>query len=202
MIKKILLFAVIALGVVACSKDDNNTPDNIGGGNIFKEKEVKNKLLGEWIGTYDIIAERADKKEVIIETLKKIDSGQQTIMPNIRFDFTKAKAVFSETSISFYNLITESPINSFDEYSLKKDTIIDVSNKKPIITYSFQGDKLIGEILRYHNIIDEKGDKKDEEELSKAAETMSNKEFREFMNKMIEKRKLKFRFKFTLTRKQ
>ena len=55
MIKKVLLFAAATIGLVACSKDDNKTNNDNRGGNISKEKSVKDKLLGEWIGTYDII---------------------------------------------------------------------------------------------------------------------------------------------------
>ena len=56
MIKKVLLFAAATIGLVACSKDDNKTNNDNRGGNISKEKSVKDKLLGEWIGTYDIIS--------------------------------------------------------------------------------------------------------------------------------------------------
>ena len=205
MIKKILLFAIATIGLVACSKDDNKANNDNRGGNISKEKSVKDKLLGEWIGTYDIISEQADKRDIIIETLKKTDSAGQSVL-NKKFDYTKARAVFDDTSISFYNQLTESPINTFDEYYIEGDKIIRSRDKTPIITYSFQGDKLVGEIMGYkhHSIIDEKGIAKDTEDaLNKyIAGTISKTEYDAFVDKIGERNLLKFRLKFTLTKQQ
>ena len=63
MIKKILLLTIAAVSFAACSKSDKDTPvDNGNGGN--------DKLLGTWVGTYDIIAEKPEQQVRLVELLK------------------------------------------------------------------------------------------------------------------------------------
>ena len=48
MVKKIFLLTFMAIGMTACSKSDD-TPTNNGD---------NNKLLGTWVGTVEVIAEK------------------------------------------------------------------------------------------------------------------------------------------------
>nr|WP_315126355.1 hypothetical protein [uncultured Capnocytophaga sp.] len=206
MARKILLFTLVFTGLIACSKADDQTvtPDKTTDGNLGKEKLAKNKLLGEWTGTFDIISESPAKKERVIEILKRIDSNSSDAL-NKKFDYTKARVVFEEGTITLWNALSSSIINRFDQYEVKENTIIDKETFSPIISYSIQNNVLIGEEIefKYHHF-------RDEENIAKETEDALNKyitgnltetQYNNFLKEVEEKNNLKFRFKFIVTKK-
>ena len=64
MIKKILLLTIAAVSFAACSKSDKDAPVDNGNGS-------NDKLLGSWVGTYDIIAEKPEQQVRLVELFKR-----------------------------------------------------------------------------------------------------------------------------------
>ena len=61
MVKKIFLLTFMAIGMTACSKSDD-TPTNNGD---------NNKLLGTWVGTVEVIAEKPAQQSKVSELFKQ-----------------------------------------------------------------------------------------------------------------------------------
>lgn len=146
MIKKILLLTIAAVSFAACSKSDKDTPVDNGNGS-------NDKLLGTWVGTYDIIAEKPEQQVRLVELLK----AQHNLMErtfNINSEFKKTRAVFSNNNNGNYSF------KYFDEtgkieygginYTIKENKMIDIETNVPVSTYSFEGNnKLTSEMLGY-----------------------------------------------------
>jgi hypothetical protein len=62
MVKKIFLLTFMAIGMTACSKSDD-TPMNSGD---------NNKLLGTWVGTAEVIAEKPAQQRYLLHRLKPL----------------------------------------------------------------------------------------------------------------------------------
>jgi hypothetical protein len=146
MIKKILLLTIAAVSFAACSKSDKDAPiDNGNGGN--------DKLLGTWVGTYDIIAEKPEQQVRLVELLKTQHNLMERTF-NINSEFKKTRAVFSNNNNGNYSF------KYFDEtgkieygginYTIKENKMIDIETNNPASTYLFDGDnKLSAEMLGY-----------------------------------------------------
>lgn len=146
MIKKILLLTIAAVSFAACSKSDKDAPiDNGNGGN--------DKLLGTWVGTYDIIAEKPEQQVRLVELLKTQHNLMERTF-NINSEFKKTRAVFSNNNNGNYSF------KYFDEtgkieygginYTIKENKMIDIETNVPVSTYSFEGNnKLTSEMLGY-----------------------------------------------------
>jgi len=191
MIKKILLFTVIALGVVACSKDDNNTPtpDKESGDDTI-QVPTKDKLEGVWLGTYEIVAEKPEKQNRLIELLRERDEQLKILGEK---DFTKARAVFDHNHARFY-YSDNSVIDAFD-YVIKHNQLIDKEKAETVVTFSLEGEgegsKLTGEFVKY----------KYDDITDTEAMTKENLEGVKDFFDLKEKYTYKYKRKFTLTKK-
>ena len=63
MVKKIFLLTFMAIGMTACSKSDD-TPTNTNNGD-------NTKLLGTWVGTAEVIAEKPIQQNKVSELFRK-----------------------------------------------------------------------------------------------------------------------------------
>ena len=146
MIKKILLLTIAAVSFAACSKSDKDTPVDNGNGS-------NDKLLGTWVGTYDIIAEKPEQQVRLVELLKTQHNLMERTF-NINSEFKKTRAVFSNNNNGNYSF------KYFDEtgkieygginYTIKENKMIDIETNVPVSTYSFEGNnKLTSEMLGY-----------------------------------------------------
>lgn len=146
MIKKILLLTIAAVSFAACSKSDKDTPVDNGNGS-------NDKLLGTWVGTYDIIAEKPEQQVRLVELLKTQHNLMERTF-NINSEFKKTRAVFSNNNNGNYSF------KYFDEtgkieygginYRIKENKMIDIETNVPVSTYSFEGNnKLTSEMLGY-----------------------------------------------------
>ena len=87
MIKKILLLTIAAVSFAACSKSDKDAPvDNGNRGN--------DKLLGTWVGTVQVIAEKPEKKAKVDEIFKQL-YGVILGSPETNYEVYSVKVVFS-----------------------------------------------------------------------------------------------------------
>ena len=199
MIKKILLLVVTALSVVACSKDDNKTLDNMGGNdryNITNQVPLESKLVGTWVGTYEIVAEKQENQARLIELLKENDEKLNFI--NYNNDYTKARVKFECLSeilhtyhVTFYHS-NGSFINRFD-YKIEDNKIVDVEKNVPYASYTLEGDKLTGEVIDYRY-----DDMVDVDAMTKESVDTGNFNLRELKKKYT----YKYKRKFTLTKQQ
>ena len=85
MVKKIFLLTFMAIGMTACSKSDN-TPTNSGD---------NNKLLGTWVGTAEVIAEKPAQQSKVSELFKK-SYGALLGSPEINYQTYTVRVVFNE----------------------------------------------------------------------------------------------------------
>lgn len=203
MIKKILLLTIAAVSFAACSKSDKDAPvDNGNGGN--------NKLLGTWVGTYDIIAEKPEQQVRLVELLK----AQHNLMErtfNINSEFKKTRAVFSNNNNGNYSF------KYFDEtgkieygginYTIKENKMIDIETNVPVSTYSFEGNnKLTSEMLGYFlfTIDAEKSADELSAEIKKlnldASKPTDIQKITELTSKIQQKNTLKYKLKWYLNR--
>jgi len=203
MIKKILLLTIAAVSFAACSKSDKDTPvDNGNGGN--------DKLLGTWVGTYDIIAEKPEQQVRLVELLKTQHNLMERTF-NINSEFKKTRAVFSNNNNGNYSF------KYFDEtgkieygginYTIKQNKMIDIETNVPVSTYSFEGNnKLTSEMLGYFlfTIDAEKSADELSAEIKKlnldASKPTDIQKITELTSKIQQKNTLKYKLKWYLNR--
>lgn len=203
MIKKILLLTIAAVSFAACSKSDKDTPVDNGNGS-------NDKLLGTWVGTYDIIAEKPEQQVRLVELLK----AQHNLMErtfNINSEFKKTRAVFSNNNNGNYSF------KYFDEtgkieygginYTIKENKMIDIETNVPVSTYSFEGNnKLTSEMLGYFlfTIDAEKSADELSAEIKKlnldASKPTDIQKITELTSKIQQKNTLKYKLKWYLNR--
>ncbi|WP_424655062.1 hypothetical protein [Capnocytophaga leadbetteri] len=203
MIKKILLLTIAAISFAACSKSDKDAPiDNGNGGN--------DKLLGTWVGTYDIIAEKPEQQVRLVELLKTQHNLMERTF-NINSEFKKTRAVFSNNNNGNYSF------KYFDEtgkieygginYTIKENKMIDIETNVPVSTYSFEGNnKLTSEMLGYFlfTIDAEKSADELSAEIKKlnldASKPTDIQKITELTSKIQQKNTLKYKLKWYLNR--
>lgn len=203
MIKKILLLTIAAISFAACSKSDKDAPiDNGNGGN--------DKLLGTWVGTYDIIAEKPEQQVRLVELLKTQHNLMERTF-NINSEFKKTRAVFSNNNNGNYSF------KYFDEtgkieygginYTIKENKMIDIETNVPVSTYSFEGNnKLTSEMLGYFlfTIDAEKSSDELSAEIKKlnldASKPTDIQKITELTTKIQQKNTLKYKLKWHLNR--
>ena len=115
MIKRILLLVIAAISFAACSKSDKETPNSEKGGN--------DKLLGTWVGTVQVIAEKPEKKTKVDEIFKNIDGKK-----NLKI--TDKNGVYTFQDIT---------------YDVNGNKITDEDKKQNLATFSFDNNKLLAE---------------------------------------------------------
>ncbi|WP_297976794.1 hypothetical protein [uncultured Capnocytophaga sp.] len=84
MIKKILLFAVATIGLVACSKDDNKTNQEVEKTTITEEN-----FIGKWSGTIEYIARDTAKQAKLNELIAKEQECKTSTVVEFRKSATK-----------------------------------------------------------------------------------------------------------------
>ena len=84
MVKKIFLLTFMVIGMTACSKSDN-TPTNNG----------DNKLLGTWVGTAEVIAEKPAQQSKVLELFKQ-SYGALLGSPESNYQTYTVRVVFNE----------------------------------------------------------------------------------------------------------
>ena len=203
MIKKILLLTIAAVSFAACSKSDKDTPVDNGNGS-------NDKLLGTWVGTYDIIAEKPEQQVRLVELLKTQHNLMERTF-NINYEFKKTRAVFSNNNNGNYSF------KYFDEtgkieygginYTIKENKMIDIETNVPVSTYSFEGNnKLTSEMLGYFlfTIDAEKSADELSAEIKKlnldASKPTDIQKITELTSKIQQKNTLKYKLKWYLNR--
>ncbi len=201
MIKKILLLTIAAVSFAACSKSDKDAPNNNGN---------NNQLLGTWVGTYDIIAEKPEQQVRLVELLKTQHNLMERTF-NINSEFKKTRAVFSNNNNGNYSF------KYFDEtgkieygginYTIKENKMIDIETNVPVSTYSFEGNnKLTSEMLGYFlfTIDAEKSADELSAEIKKlnldASKPTDIQKITELTSKIQQKNTLKYKLKWYLNR--
>ena len=141
MVKKIFLLTFMAIGMTACSKSDN-TPTNNG----------DNKLLGTWVGTAEVIAEKPAQQSKVSELFKKScgvllgssESNYQTYTVKVVFDNEKRLKITDKTGQYSFQEI---------KYSTLGDKIVNEENKLPLATYSIENNRLLAENTDFFYLI-------------------------------------------------
>ncbi|WP_460484521.1 hypothetical protein [Capnocytophaga sp. HP1101] len=135
MVKKIFLLTFMAIGMTACSKSDD-TPTNTNNGD-------NNKLLGTWVGTVEVIAEKPAQQSKVSELFKK-SYGALLGSPESNYQTYAVRVVFNEKRL---NITNKEGKYSFQDiaYSTLGDKIVNEENKLPLATYSIENNKLLAE---------------------------------------------------------
>ena len=135
MIKKIFLLTFMAIGMTACSKSDD-TPTNTNNGD-------NNKLLGTWVGTAEVIAEKPSQQSKVSELFKK-SYGALLGSPESNYQTYTVKVVFNEKRL---NITNKEGQYSFQDiaYSTLGNKIVNEENKLPLATYSIENNRLLAE---------------------------------------------------------
>ena len=133
MVKKIFLLTFMAIGMTACSKSDD-TPMNSGD---------NNKLLGTWVGTAEVIAEKPAQQSKVSELFKK-SYGALLGSPESNYQTYTVKVVFNEKRL---NITNKEGQYSFQDiaYSTLGNKIVNEENKLPLATYSIENNRLLAE---------------------------------------------------------
>lgn len=135
MVKKIFLLTFMAIGMTACSKSDD-TPTNTNNGD-------NNKLLGTWVGTAEVIAEKPAQQSKVSELFKK-SYGALLGSPESNYQAYTVKVVFNEKRL---NITNKEGQYSFQDiaYSTLGNKIVNEENKLPLATYSIENNRLLAE---------------------------------------------------------
>ena len=141
MVKKIFLLTFMAIGMTACSKSDN-TPTNNG----------DNKLLGTWVGTAEVIAEKPAQQSKVSELFKQSygallgspESNYQTYTVKVDFNNEKRLKITDKTGQYSFQEI---------KYSTLGDKIVNEENKLPLATYSIENNRLLAENTDFFYLI-------------------------------------------------
>ena len=141
MVKKIFLLTFMAIGMTACSKSDD-TPTNSGD---------NNKLLGTWVGTVEVIAEKPAQQSKVSELFKK-SYGALLGSPESNYQTYTVKVVFNEKRL---NITNKEGQYSFQDiaYSTLGDKIVNEENKLPLATYSIENNRLLAENTDFFYLI-------------------------------------------------
>ena len=133
MVKKIFLLTFMAIGMTACSKSDD-TPTNSGD---------NNKLLGTWVGTVEVIAEKPAQQSKVSELFKQ-SYGALLGSPESNYQTYTVRVVFNEKRL---NITNKEGQYSFQDiaYSTLGDKIVNEENKLPLATYSIENNRLLAE---------------------------------------------------------
>ncbi|WP_314299196.1 hypothetical protein [Capnocytophaga sputigena] len=141
MVKKIFLLTFMAIGMTACSKSDN-TPTNNG----------DNKLLGTWVGTAEVIAEKPAQQSKVSELFKQ-SYGALLGSPESNYQTYTVKVVFNNEKR--LKITDKTGQYSFQEikYSTLGDKIVNEENKLPLATYSIENNRLLAENTDFFYLI-------------------------------------------------
>jgi len=141
MIKKIFLLTFMAIGMTACSKSDD-TPTNSGD---------NNKLLGTWVGTVEVIAEKPAQQSKVSELFKQ-SYGALLGSPESNYQTYTVRVVFNEKRL---NITNKEGQYSFQDiaYSTLGDKIVDDEKKQPLATYSIEDNRLLAENTDFFYLI-------------------------------------------------
>jgi len=133
MVKKIFLLTFMAIGMTACSKSDD-TPMNSGD---------NNKLLGTWVGTAEVIAEKPAQQSKVSELFKQ-SYGVLLGSPESNYQTYTVRVVFNEKRL---NITNKEGQYSFQDiaYSTLGNKIVDDEKKQPLATYSIENNRLLAE---------------------------------------------------------
>ena len=142
MIKKIFLLTFMAIGMTACSKSDDTSTNN--GDN--------NKLLGTWVGTAEVIAEKPAQQSKVSELFKKSygallgspESNYQTYIVKVVFGNEKRLKITDKTGQYSFQEI---------KYSTLGNKIVDDEKKQPLATYSIENNRLLAENTDFFYLI-------------------------------------------------
>ena len=135
MVKKIFLLTFMAIGMTACSKSDD-TPTNTNNGD-------NNKLLGTWVGTAEVIAEKPAQQSKVSELFRK-NYGALLGSPESNYQTYTVKVVFNEKRL---NITNKEGQYSFQDiaYSTLGNKIVNEENKLPLAIYSIENNRLLAE---------------------------------------------------------
>ena len=133
MVKKIFLLTFMAIGMTACSISDD-TPTNSGD---------NNELLGTWVGTAEVIAEKPAQQSKVSELFKQ-SYGALLGSPESNYQTYTVRVVFNEKRL---NITNKEGQYSFQDiaYSTLGDKIVNEENKLPLATYSIENNRLLAE---------------------------------------------------------
>lgn len=143
MVKKIFLLTFMAIGMTACSKSDD-TPTNTNNGD-------NNKLLGTWLGTAEVIAEKPAQQNKVSELFKQ-SYGALLGSPESNYQTYTVRVVFNEKRL---NITNKEGQYSFQDiaYSTLGDKIVNEENKLPLATYSIENNRLLAENTDFFYLI-------------------------------------------------
>lgn len=141
MIKKIFLLIFMAIGMTACSKSDD-TPTNNGD---------NNKLLGTWVGTAEVIAEKPAQQNKVSELFKQ-SYGVLLGSPESNYQTYTVRVVFMKKRL---NITNKEGQYSFQDiaYSTLGNKIVDDEKKQPLATYSIENNRLLAENTDFFYLI-------------------------------------------------
>lgn len=141
MVKKIFLLTFMAIGMTACSKSDD-TPMNSGD---------NNKLLGTWVGTVEVIAEKPAQQSKVSELFKQ-SYGALLGSPESNYQTYTVRVVFNEKRL---NITNKEGQYSFQDiaYSTLGDKIVNDEKKQPLATYSIENNRLLAENTDFFYLI-------------------------------------------------
>ncbi|EKY08260.1 hypothetical protein [Capnocytophaga sp. oral taxon 380] len=141
MVKKIFLLTFMAIGMTACSKSDD-TPMNSGD---------NNKLLGTWVGTAEVIAEKPAQQSKVSELFKQ-SYGALLGSPESNYQTYTVRVVFNEKRL---NITNKEGQYSFQDiaYSTLGDKIVNDEKKQPLATYSIENNRLLAENTDFFYLI-------------------------------------------------
>lgn len=211
MIKKILLLTIAAVSFVACSKSDKDTPVDNGNGS-------NDKLLGTWVGTVQVIAEKPEKKAKVDEIFKQLYAAILG-SPETNYEVYSVKVVFSNVDGKKKLKITDkNGALTFQDitYAVNGNKITDEDKKQNLATYSFENNnKLLAENTDFFYLLVDRDAIRNNSEYEKELEKL-NKEYPNLPSLSIEKQveygekitalqlkynvSLRYKYKYNLTR--
>ena len=211
MIKKILLLTIAAVSFAACSKSDKDAPVDNGNGS-------NDKLLGTWVGTVQVIAEKPEKKAKVDEIFKQL-YGVILGSPETNYEVYSVKVVFSNVDGKKNLKITDkNGTLTFQDitYSVNGKKIADEDKKQNLATYSFENNnKLLAEDTDFFYLLVDRDAIRNNGEYEKELDKL-NKEYPNLSSLSIEKQveygekitalqlkynvSLRYKYKYNLTR--
>ena len=131
----------MAIGMTACSKSDD-TPTNSGD---------NNKLLGTWVGTVEVIAEKPAQQNKVSELFKQ-SYGVLLGSPESNYQTYTVRVVFMKKRL---NITNKEGQYSFQDiaYSTLGNKIVDDEKKQPLATYSIENNRLLAENTDFFYLI-------------------------------------------------
>ena len=139
--KTIFLLTFMAIGMTACSKSAD-TPTNSGD---------NNKLLGTWVGTVEVIAEKPAQQNKVSELFKQ-SYGVLLGSPESNYQTYTVRVVFMKKRL---NITNKEGQYSFQDiaYSTLGNKIVDDEKKQPLATYSIENNRLLAENTDFFYLI-------------------------------------------------